>query len=227
MNEYVVKIKKIFPKRLNNLMNDEDISKNMLEKETGIQSETIQNYLNGKTLPNGEQLITLAKYFNVSASYLLGETDVIEADNIEINKILGIDDKTADNLKEIISINDKYENKYNDILGEIFTNPKLYTDSISNVDKLVAYYSNKEVNDEMNRQLNIGNLIINQRRWSIENFNDLISTHKFLELYESYINNKLIDNGCYKAISKKELENDIKRLRKELDRKQQILKKYN
>lgn len=52
------------------LCDDKKIKPNPLGKELGISSGSITNWKNGK-LPNGENLLKLANYFNVSVDYLL------------------------------------------------------------------------------------------------------------------------------------------------------------
>lgn len=54
---------------------------NPLGKNIGISSGIITKWKTENTLPNGETLIKIADYFNVSIDYLLGRTD-----NPEVNR---------------------------------------------------------------------------------------------------------------------------------------------
>ena len=47
---------------------------NPVAKELGISSAVLTKWKNGISYPNGEFLIKIAKYFNVTTDYLLGLT---------------------------------------------------------------------------------------------------------------------------------------------------------
>lgn len=64
----------MFIERLNELMSEKNIKNyKQLAQETQIPATTVYNW---KTyLPNGENLISLANFFEVSIDYLVGRTD--------------------------------------------------------------------------------------------------------------------------------------------------------
>ena len=64
-----------FSKRLKELRTSENLSYDKLSKETGISSSALCNYENGVNDITSDYLIILAKYFNVSADYLIGLVD--------------------------------------------------------------------------------------------------------------------------------------------------------
>ncbi len=66
-----------FAERLNNLLYENNITKYRLAKETGISKSVITDYCSGKVQPTADVIITVAKYFDVSADYLLGLSDGI------------------------------------------------------------------------------------------------------------------------------------------------------
>ena len=66
-----------FAERLNNLLYENNITKYRLAKETGISKSVITEYCSGKVQPTADVIITVAKYFDVSADYLLGLSDGI------------------------------------------------------------------------------------------------------------------------------------------------------
>ena len=66
-----------FAERLNNLLYENNITKYRLAKETGISKSVITDYCSGKVEPTADVIITVAKYFDVSADYLLGLSDGI------------------------------------------------------------------------------------------------------------------------------------------------------
>ena len=72
MEEYL----KIFAERLGALMSEkDDVSGRELARSIGTGKTTISQYLNMERSPKIDQLLKIAQYFNVSVSYLIGETD--------------------------------------------------------------------------------------------------------------------------------------------------------
>lgn len=66
----------IFKERLAKLMNESNINQLGLAKELGITQSTLSRNINGVHRPKAEIVERLAKFFNVSADYLLGNSDV-------------------------------------------------------------------------------------------------------------------------------------------------------
>lgn len=82
--------------RLAEIINKRGIDKKALAQELGIETRTLNNYINEATLMNSDIIKKMAKYLNVSTDYLLG---VDELDD----KFLGAKvDKICNELKEII-----------------------------------------------------------------------------------------------------------------------------
>ncbi|MCM1289526.1 MAG: helix-turn-helix domain-containing protein [Corallococcus sp.] len=61
-----------FGDRLKELRTEKELSLMALALETGLSSSALSYWELGKRVPNAEAIITLAKYFGVSADYLLG-----------------------------------------------------------------------------------------------------------------------------------------------------------
>lgn len=64
-----------FAERLKELRQEENLSFEKLSKLTGLSSSVLCNYEKGKNDVTGDNLIKLAKLFNVSSDYLLGLED--------------------------------------------------------------------------------------------------------------------------------------------------------
>ena len=64
-----------FSERLKDLRIEKGLSIQSLSKEVGIGVASICRWENGKADVKGMQLIVLAKYFGVTADYLLGLED--------------------------------------------------------------------------------------------------------------------------------------------------------
>lgn len=58
--------------RLKQIREDKDIKQEVLAKEIGVKQTTISNWESGAREPDIQSLIKLAKYFNVSVDYLIG-----------------------------------------------------------------------------------------------------------------------------------------------------------
>ena len=66
---------KVFGDRLRQLRNDARLSANDLGKLIGVSDASIINWENNIYDIKGEYIVRLAKYFGVSADYLLGLED--------------------------------------------------------------------------------------------------------------------------------------------------------
>ena len=65
-----------FGTRLENLLEERNISQKQLSKELHIAPSTLNGYLRRNREPDFTTLIDLATYFNVSTDYLLGITNL-------------------------------------------------------------------------------------------------------------------------------------------------------
>lgn len=67
----------IFATRLREIMGIRKIIQSDLARETGIQRQTISNYMTGQSRPDTNNLLKICKVLNVSADYLIGASDVM------------------------------------------------------------------------------------------------------------------------------------------------------
>ena len=67
--------RKIFGERLKTLRTERNIGQNLLSKELGLSNASISYWETGKQEPSAQAIFKLAKYFNVSADYILGLKD--------------------------------------------------------------------------------------------------------------------------------------------------------
>lgn len=65
----------IFVKRLNDLLQERQISMYRLAKDINVNKQTVIFWANGINEPKISYLKALAKYFDVSSDYLLGLSD--------------------------------------------------------------------------------------------------------------------------------------------------------
>jgi len=74
-NNFVVDTNKIFAERFKELRKQSGLSAVLLSAELGTSDSTIIRWENNGATPMIEHLARIAKYFNVSADYLLGLQD--------------------------------------------------------------------------------------------------------------------------------------------------------
>lgn len=67
--------KEIFGERLKMLRTEKNIGQNLLAKELQLSNASVSYWETGKQEPSAQAIFKLAKYFNVSADYLLGLSD--------------------------------------------------------------------------------------------------------------------------------------------------------
>lgn len=66
---------KVFCERFKELRKDTNLSTIELGKILKVSNSTITRWENGNIIPSIEHLYNIAKYFNISADYLLGLED--------------------------------------------------------------------------------------------------------------------------------------------------------
>ncbi len=65
----------LFNERLNELIESSGKQQNEICKDLGIYKQKLSRWKLGETKPSYDELILLAKYFNVTCDYLLGLED--------------------------------------------------------------------------------------------------------------------------------------------------------
>ena len=68
---------KIFCERLKELRTEKNLSTTKLAEAVGVSDATISRWENGLRTPVIDNLLALAKFFDVSADYLIGLEDYI------------------------------------------------------------------------------------------------------------------------------------------------------
>lgn len=83
-----------FAIKLKELREQVGFSQTQLANELGISRGSISHYENGERQPDVDVLVRLCKYFNVSADYLIGLSDVasLDTDMQAVCDYIGLDD---------------------------------------------------------------------------------------------------------------------------------------
>lgn len=97
------------------------ISQEIIAQTIGVSRQSLGKWANGTTVPDILDLKKLAKYFDVSADYLLGLT-TNKTTNIELQAVCEYTGLNEKSIKNISSITHKYEDKYKQTLNLFFGN---------------------------------------------------------------------------------------------------------
>ena len=66
-----------FAERLKELRKEKNISQVQLASDTQLSKSAIAFWELGQRVPNANAIVILARYFDVSCDYLLGESDIL------------------------------------------------------------------------------------------------------------------------------------------------------
>ncbi|MCL2375044.1 MAG: helix-turn-helix domain-containing protein [Firmicutes bacterium] len=69
-------MKTLFPQRLKELRLEKELTQPAVAKIMHVTYNTICHWENGRSSPNLEELCQLADFFETTADYLLGRTDI-------------------------------------------------------------------------------------------------------------------------------------------------------
>ena len=101
-------MKNIISQRLQKAMTDKKVTQIDIVNNTGLSKGAVSSYLYGRYEPKQSAIYKLAKYLDVSPSWLMGYDDDAELDNILIKKI---NDLNPNQKVAIINIIDNMNNK--------------------------------------------------------------------------------------------------------------------
>ena len=73
---YMIKVKNKFSTRFKELREERKMSQAQIGKELGYTQVCISRWESGERMPNANDIISVAMFFNVSTDYLLGLTDL-------------------------------------------------------------------------------------------------------------------------------------------------------
>lgn len=99
----------LFPTQLRNLRKEKGVSQDELSKILGVSKSTVGLWETGDTLPDARSLHDLAVYYEVSADYLLGLSDVKTSDMAvrSICEYTGLTEESLDFLHGLIADRDQ------------------------------------------------------------------------------------------------------------------------
>lgn len=94
-----------FPSRLRNMMMERGTIQDDLKVVLDVKSrQSITGYIDGSTIPTSDKIVALARYYGVSADYLLGLSDCPSPneDIKTVHKVTGLSEKAIENVHALI-----------------------------------------------------------------------------------------------------------------------------
>ena len=156
-----------FSKRLKHVRELKGISQRQAAEDLNISPQNLSYYENGRDAGYG-LLVRMARYYDVTVEYLIGASPVMQRENVDINKDIGLNDKTINLLRQ----RNKFGYSYAaDIVNEIVRTEyfqRLVTIfSEDNESKEGDTPQQKELNEQIVKVYG-GAFLIRKRDWEIE-----------------------------------------------------------
>lgn len=123
MNKVTESTRKIIGCRINELLAINNVKQKELAAYLSISDNIVSYFVKGTRVPNTEQIIKIANFFNVSSDYLLGLTDAKTTKDTDLRAIVDYTGLSEECIKEIspgISEN-LYANECAYILNQLFS----------------------------------------------------------------------------------------------------------
>ena len=156
-----------FSKRLKHVRELKGISQRQAAEDLNISPQNLSYYENGRDAGYG-LLVRMARYYDATVEYLIGASPVMQRENVDINKDIGLNDKTINLLRQ----RNKFGYSYAaDIVNEIVRTEyfqRLVTIfSEDNESKEGDTPQQKELNEQIVKVYG-GTFFIRKRDWEIE-----------------------------------------------------------
>ena len=103
-----------FGERLTELRNEKGLSQDAISTELGVSKNSIYYYENEKRVPDANTIIKFARFFDVTADYLLGLDDVRTHDETILQTLLADNDNC---LREFSKLLHDVYNMIGDVLN--------------------------------------------------------------------------------------------------------------
>ena len=144
---------KVFSERLSALMKERNVTQEELAHELGIKRQTVSLYKNGQSTPDAAQLKKIATFFDVSADWLLGISNVksTKADVRHVCDYIGLSQEAVVQLHDIFISKAKRPAAI-DIVNEVAYSASLFNDCLyrsiladAQYKKVLSRYSVKDI----------------------------------------------------------------------------------
>lgn len=232
------------------LLLEKGMNKAQLARKLGYTKSMITGWCNGEHEPSSENQKKLANYFNVSVSYIRGETDIRNADNELICNNLSIDEEAKHSLegnknkstygkKDQTSIKNDFGISYEDISNFIIKDEQLkeifYLESL----RVLTYYTSSKFKGNFETFFNEIELDLSREelektfgatefstpyKVSIETISKAVLQEKISRMFDEYIEQKMREKGIQYYIEYYRIKEH--ELKSELEKVQNQIKEY-
>lgn len=161
----------IFSQRLSSLIFSSYKNLNVIAEEMGITRQSLAQYRDGNNIPDALTLTKIADYFNVSADYLLGRTDVKSA-NVDLKAVCEYTGLSETAIFQLRTINKLCYNKVvreNEIVSD-FISAADFDDLIYEISRAI-HVLNTDFEDESEAEMWLAYAKLFQMRY--DNYTDL------------------------------------------------------
>ena len=156
-----------FSKRLKHVRELKGISQRQAAEDLNISPQNLSYYENGRDAGYG-LLVRMARYYDVTVEYLIGESPVMQRENVDINKDIGLNDKTINLLRQRNKFGYSYAaNIVNEIVRTEYFQRLVTIFSEDNESKEGDTPQQKELNEQIVKVYG-GAFFIRKRDWEIE-----------------------------------------------------------
>lgn len=124
----------IFSQRLSERLYRSYKNLNVIAEEMGITRQSLAQYRDGNNIPDALTLAKIADYFDVSADYLLGRTDVKSA-NVDLKAVCEYTGLSEKAINQLATINKK-NNNAKDIISD-FISSSLFDGMIDEISSAI------------------------------------------------------------------------------------------
>lgn len=112
----------VFAQRLKEIMKEHSVTQQQLADELNMTRQAVSLYLNGQALPAVDKLLTIVNYFDISADYLMGRSDVKSTDE-NIQMICEYTGLSENAIPTLVKLKEKRDSRaYIDLLSCIISN---------------------------------------------------------------------------------------------------------
>ena len=156
-----------FSKRLKHVRELKGISQRQAAEDLNISPQNLSYYENGRDAGYG-LLVRMARYYDVTVEYLIGASPVMQRENVDINKDIGLNDKTINLLRQRNKFGYSYAaNIVNEIVRTEYFQRLVTIFSEDNESKEGDTPQQKELNEQIVKVYG-GAFFIRKRDWEIE-----------------------------------------------------------
>lgn len=168
--------------KINTLLATKDKKQKELAEYLGVKDNIISYFVNGNRMPNTEQIIKIAQYFNVSTDYLLGLTTISTTDkNLKfVCEYTGL----TENAIEVLHFYNKYDMQLPKTasflleteIGAIKDNQEQKLFNLGFVSAVDGYLNIKKPLNEVNYYISkSGEVVEDNSSWENKSIDEIIS----------------------------------------------------